>query len=101
MSSSLPNPPPPSQPVAIPLDGTSSAWDRISAWASENKAIVYTIAGMAVVVTGAGAVYYMNSASVCLMTSLSFPLPCLLLAASLFQASKMANMALSIRARTD
>lgn len=39
---------------------TSSVWDRLSNWASENKAIVYTIAGVAVVVTGAGAVYYFS-----------------------------------------
>ena len=37
---------------------TSSLWDRITTWASENKATVYTIAGTVVVVTGAGAVYY-------------------------------------------
>ena len=38
----------------------SSVWDRLSTWASENKALVYTIAGVAVVVTGAGAVYYLT-----------------------------------------
>ena len=37
-----------------------SFWDKISTWASENKAVVYTIAGAAVVVTGAGAVYYFS-----------------------------------------
>lgn len=37
-----------------------SLWDRLSTWASENKAVVYTIAGVAVVVTGAGVVYYMS-----------------------------------------
>ena len=42
---------------------TSSLWDRISTWASENKAIVYTITGVAVVVTGAGAVYYFSDSS--------------------------------------
>ncbi|KAL9030892.1 MAG: hypothetical protein Q9196_001035 [Gyalolechia fulgens] len=41
-----------SQTSSLPL------WDRLSAWASENKAVVYTIAGIAVVITGAGAVYY-------------------------------------------
>ncbi|KAL2359769.1 TOM (translocase of outer membrane) complex component [Blastomyces dermatitidis] len=40
---------------------SSSAWDRISKWASENKAIVYTIAGVAVVVTSAGVVYYLSA----------------------------------------
>jgi len=37
-----------------------SLWDRLSTWASENKAAVYTIAGVAVVVTGAGVVYYLS-----------------------------------------
>jgi len=40
-----------------------SFWDRVSTWASENKALVYTIAGVAVVVTGAGAVYYFADSS--------------------------------------
>lgn len=35
-------------------------WDRLSRWASENKAVVYTIAGVAVVISGAGAVYYLS-----------------------------------------
>ncbi len=37
-----------------------SLWDRLSTWVSENKAVVYTIAGVAVVVTGAGVVYYLQ-----------------------------------------
>lgn len=41
----------------------SSAWERFSNWASENKALVYTIAGIAVVVTSAGVVYYLSDAS--------------------------------------
>ncbi|KAL8951661.1 MAG: hypothetical protein Q9222_002389 [Ikaeria aurantiellina] len=41
-----------SQSSALPL------WDRISQWASENKAVVYSVAGIAVVVTGVGVVYY-------------------------------------------
>ncbi|KAL9597603.1 MAG: hypothetical protein Q9219_005042 [cf. Caloplaca sp. 3 TL-2023] len=41
-----------SQTSSLPL------WDRLSNWVSENKAVVYTIAGIAVVVTGAGVVYY-------------------------------------------
>ncbi|RYO94047.1 hypothetical protein DL766_004102 [Monosporascus sp. MC13-8B] len=52
----------PRAPVAIPVE-SPSAWDRITNWASENKAIVYTIAGVAVVFTGAGVVYYLNSDS--------------------------------------
>lgn len=35
-------------------------WDRISQWASENKAVVYTIAGVAVVISGAGVFYYLS-----------------------------------------
>jgi hypothetical protein len=42
--------------------GSSSFWDRLSRWASENKAVVYTIAGVTVVATGAG-IYYYSSAS--------------------------------------
>ena len=37
-----------------------SLWERIGSWASENKAIVYTIAGVAVVVSGAGVIYYLS-----------------------------------------
>lgn len=51
---------PPGQNVAA-VESSSSLLDRISTWVSENKAVVYTIAGVAVVVTGAGAVYYLNS----------------------------------------
>ncbi|KAL9000585.1 MAG: hypothetical protein Q9169_000878 [Polycauliona sp. 2 TL-2023] len=47
----------PSQTSPLPL------WDRLSTWASENKAIVYTIAGIAVVVTGAGVVYYSSDST--------------------------------------
>ena len=39
---------------------TTSFWDRATQWASEHKAVVYSIAGVAVVVTGAGAVYYFS-----------------------------------------
>lgn len=39
---------------------SSSLWDRLSTWASENKAVVYTIAGTAIVITGAGVVYYLS-----------------------------------------
>jgi mitochondrial import receptor subunit TOM70 len=41
---------------------SSSVWDRLSTWATENKAVVYTIAGTAVVITGAGVVYYLSEA---------------------------------------
>ncbi|MCJ1307657.1 TOM (translocase of outer membrane) complex component [Agyrium rufum] len=54
---------PPLDLAGIPnasISPSSSFWDRITTWASENKALVYTIAGVAVVVTGAGAVYYFS-----------------------------------------
>lgn len=51
-----------------PLPHSSSAWDRISSWAADNKAVVYTIAGVAVVVTGAGVAYYLTD-SVCLVAT--------------------------------
>lgn len=47
---------------SAPLPADSSLWDRISTWVSEHKAVVYTIAGVAVVVTTAGAVYYVRNA---------------------------------------
>ncbi|KAI4597415.1 TOM (translocase of outer membrane) complex component [Pestalotiopsis sp. 9143b] len=56
-----PMPMPPGRPIAVPVE--SSTWDRITSWASENKAIVYTIAGVTLVATGAGVVYYLNSDS--------------------------------------
>ncbi|KAM0333414.1 hypothetical protein ACHAQA_002075 [Verticillium albo-atrum] len=63
MSNPLPSVPPmATRPVAVPVE-SSSVWDRISTWASENKTVVYTIAGVAVVFTGAGVVYYLNSDS--------------------------------------
>jgi import receptor subunit TOM70 len=54
---------PPSRPIqldtsALPDTASSSLWDRITSWASDNKALVYTIAGVTVLVTAAGVVYY-------------------------------------------
>ena len=49
-------------PVTVPAD--SSIWDRVSNWVSENKAVVYTIAGVSVVITTAGVVYYLRKESV-------------------------------------
>ncbi|KAI1186820.1 mitochondrial import receptor subunit tom-70 [Nemania serpens] len=46
------------KPIAVPVE--SSVWDRFTNWASENKTLVYTIAGVAVVATGAGVVFYLN-----------------------------------------
>jgi import receptor subunit TOM70 len=65
MSGATASPPamaPLGKPIAVPVE--SSVWDRFTNWASENKALVYTIAGVAVVVTGAGVVYYLNGDSV-------------------------------------
>jgi import receptor subunit TOM70 len=59
----LPNSPGPF-PVQIPVEqGTSSLWDRLSNWASENKGVVYTIAGVTLVVGAGGAIYYFSSDS--------------------------------------
>ena len=43
-----------SQSSSLPL------WDRITTWASENKAVVYTLAGVVVVASGAGVIYYLS-----------------------------------------
>ena len=58
----------PPQPRPVQIDpsaftstaSSSSLWDRISSWASENKAVVYTIAGVTLVVTAAGVYYYVS-----------------------------------------
>lgn len=42
---------------------SASVWDRVSNWVSENKALVYTIAGVSVVVTSVGVVYYLSDSS--------------------------------------
>ena len=54
---------PPSSPTSIDTAsaGASSFWDRISQWASEHKAVVYTVAGVTVVATGAGIYYYASA----------------------------------------
>ena len=49
-----------SEPGPSATASTASLWDRLTTWASENKAIVYTIAGTAVVITGAGAIFYFS-----------------------------------------
>jgi import receptor subunit TOM70 len=62
-ASLLPNSPGPF-PVEIPIEqGTSSLWDRLSNWAAENKGVVYTIAGVTLVVGAGGAIYYLSSDS--------------------------------------
>lgn len=74
--SNLPYPVPPSgvAPVQFtsPASQSSSLWDRITTWASENKTVVYTIAGVAIVVTGAGVAYYLTDSVSFILTSLKF-----------------------------
>ncbi|EOO02621.1 putative mitochondrial outer membrane 72k protein [Phaeoacremonium minimum UCRPA7] len=53
---------PPSKGIPVPT-ADPSVWDRITTWASEHKAVVYTIAGVTVVVAGAGVFYYVNNSS--------------------------------------
>ena len=52
-----------SSPISVDSTsvGSSSFWDRITDWASEHKAVVYTIAGITVVATGAGIYYYTSA----------------------------------------
>ena len=57
----------------LPASSSASVWDRISKWVSENKAIVYTVAGVAVVVTGAGVVYYLSDSNKSAKTSAPSP----------------------------
>lgn len=57
----LPNSPGPF-PIGVPIDpSTNSLWDRISSWAADNKGVVYTIAGITLVVGAGGAVYYFSN----------------------------------------
>ncbi len=66
--SGQPLPLPPGRNIALDTSlssssPSSSVWERFSLWASENKVLVYSIAGVAVVVTGAGIVYYRSDSS--------------------------------------
>lgn len=67
MSSQSPLPTPTKNVVLdtsnLSASSSASVWDRISKWVSENKALVYTVAGVAVVVTSAGVVYYLSDSS--------------------------------------
>ncbi|KAK4191463.1 hypothetical protein QBC35DRAFT_537438, partial [Podospora australis] len=49
----------PAGATTVTIPASSSLWDRLSNWASENKGLVYTIAGVAVVVTGT-TIYYIR-----------------------------------------
>ncbi|KAI9780118.1 MAG: TOM (translocase of outer membrane) complex component [Peltula sp. TS41687] len=42
------------------ITASPTLWDRLSNWASEHKAVIYTVGAVAVVVTGAGVVYYLS-----------------------------------------
>ena len=52
-----------SQATSNVSSASSSLWDRICGWASENKTTVYTVAGITVVATGAGVLYYFSSST--------------------------------------
>lgn len=72
MAPTIPSSPAGTTPVTVPAD--SSLWDRLSNWVSDNKAVVYTIAGVAVVVTTAGAVYYIRKGPSEVSMSMAIPL---------------------------
>ncbi|KAF2503122.1 mitochondrial precursor proteins import receptor [Lophium mytilinum] len=59
MSLPIPREPRPIPLVEIPAP-PSSLWDRLSTWASEHKGVVYTIAGVTLVVSAAGTIYYLS-----------------------------------------
>ena len=58
----IPNSPGPF-PVGVPAAQSSSVWDRVTNWASENKGTVYAIAGVTLVVTAAGTIYYLSDSN--------------------------------------
>ncbi|KAH0542033.1 hypothetical protein FGG08_003497 [Glutinoglossum americanum] len=56
---------PPVQNISVDASSLSSStpsslWDRLSNWAADNKAVVYTAGAVAIIVTGAGVVYYLS-----------------------------------------
>lgn len=53
---------PPFDSTTIPAGPSQSVWDMITTWASEHKAVVYTVAGITLVATAAGVFYYVNTA---------------------------------------
>ncbi|KAG9699602.1 hypothetical protein KCU95_g1490, partial [Aureobasidium melanogenum] len=63
MASTIPATQAASQPSFVKLEPSSSVWDRITTWASEHKAAVYTIAGVTLVATGAGIYYYTSESA--------------------------------------
>ncbi|KAH0336234.1 hypothetical protein KCU81_g8659, partial [Aureobasidium melanogenum] len=63
MASTIPATQAASQPSFVKLEPSSSVWDRITTWASEHRAAVYTIAGVTLVATGAGIYYYTSESA--------------------------------------
>ncbi|KAH0369674.1 hypothetical protein KCU65_g3074, partial [Aureobasidium melanogenum] len=63
MASTIPATQAASQPSFVKLEPSSSVWDRITTWASEHKAAVYTIAGVTLIATGAGIYYYTSESA--------------------------------------
>ncbi|KAI4765646.1 hypothetical protein E4T52_09288 [Aureobasidium sp. EXF-3400] len=63
MASTIPSAQAASQPSFTKLEPSSSFYDRITSWASEHKAAVYTIAGITLVATGAGIYYYTSESA--------------------------------------
>lgn len=47
-------------PSQAPSAG-SGVWERFTSWASENKKVVYTVAGITFIATSAGVIYYLSS----------------------------------------
>lgn len=68
----------PGQPTVVPVDPSSGLWERLTHWASENKTVVYTIAGVGIAVTGAGVIYYLND-NVCFHAAFYLMTLCLIL----------------------
>jgi len=63
MASTIPSAQAASLPTFTKLEPSSSFYDRITTWASEHKAAVYTIAGITLVATGAGIYYYTSESA--------------------------------------
>jgi import receptor subunit TOM70 len=63
MASTIPSAQAASLPTFTKLEPSSSFYDRITSWASEHKAAVYTIAGITLVATGAGIYYYTSESA--------------------------------------
>lgn len=61
----IPVPPLPGKaPVeAVSAAATPGLWERITTWASEHKALVYTVAGVTLLVTAGGVIYYVNDSN--------------------------------------